>query len=548
MEHVKIHSTSSLGTSAFDQCDENEDEETRTVKKDFNQHMERPPNVTVMAHTSDRPARQRYDFIPSKYQPLVHTNPMYGEMAVGNWALPHNFYLPLRPKDHGVPRRQDEPVPISPRHQPISPRRQPISPRHNPISPQTFAEVSANDTVSFRSNVDSYRSTEPPENPESHRRSTELSEHHRPSTESSYMNPMSSENGSNELRVSTTANTAKEYPQTSPNAIADPNCTTSFAAYRAIALSRVFHRSNSRQREQETSQNQSPSNPYEHTTGRHEPTTGRDDPTYSRHDSTTRKQTSVANVEASHRPDVATGAGEVYPVNNFPDSHVVNPSYVRNNSDSLGIHRNPHESRKYSDDVRLQTEVIRRSSNLEENTQRNSDGVEITSERIRSNSESIGDQNYLISLTRSRENSTTSENDTADGRLSNRPSSHRKNSESHLAKSVKRKYTCLNCRSEFYHESTLVDHVCDIFSETMYSCLVCKEDFENYEDLQQHMRTHWKQVTYFKCTLCGERLRSEKLVKEHNLKHLEVARAERSESLGSEGDKDAYHRKANDKT
>lgn len=553
---MKIHSTPSLGSiSAFDQSEENSVEEARTIKKNFNQHKESPPNVTVMPHASNRPIRQRYDFIPSKYQPPVHTNPMYGEIVVGNWARQHNYYLQLRPEDHGVPR-QDKPAPISPRHQPISPRHQPISPQHNPITPRS---ISTTDPISSRSDMKPYRrSTEPPENhptssrdtTEPYRHITELSEnhpisarrnteHHRPNTKSSDVKPMSSESGSNESQ-----------PPTIANAVADPFSTTSFAAYHAIALSRSTHRtSHGLRREQKPSQCQSPSSRYEQKTGRHEQTTSRHDPTSSRHD----LATSVANVEVSHRPDVTTEAGKVCLVNNLADSPMVDRLDVLNNSDSLETHRNAEESRRYSNDVRLQTEVIRKSSdqtrtNLEE-TRRNSDEVRIPSERIRSSSESnqIGSQNIQIDLTRSRDNLTTSmEGDTADGGLSDEPSSHRKNNESHLAQSqpvVKRKYTCLNCRSEFYHESSLVDHVCDIFSETLYSCLVCKEDFEKYEDLQKHMRAHWKHVVYFKCTLCRERLRSEELLKKHNLKHLEDAR---TESVDSE-DKDGYHWIENDK-
>lgn len=90
---------------------------------------------------------------------------------------------------------------------------------------------------------------------------------------------------------------------------------------------------------------------------------------------------------------------------------------------------------------------------------------------------------------------------------------------------VRQKYTCLNCRSEFANEHTLVQHVCKMFTEIAYNCEVCEKNFETFEILQRHMRLHWKQVILFKCSLCGERMDSEGSLKDHNMKHIQEERS-----------------------
>ena len=525
-----------MEASAIDQSEGRRIEETGTTKKDFNQPMKSQPNVKIITHTSNRPVRQNYDFIPSKYQPLIPTNPIYGEMTVGNWARPHNYYLPLRPKEHNVSRKEGEPAPVSPQHQPISPR-------NRPMSPQPNVDISTNVTISSPSNAESYRrSTEPPENPtvsfhsaaEPHHRGAELSKNHtipsRSNTE--HRRPMSFESSKNESRPSTNSNKGNEYSNTSSTAFADHYSTTAFAAYRAIAMSKSAHRGLfDQKRDQEASQNRLTPNQYERTASRH-------DTTFSRHESVNRKP--KPNVEVSNERSAATGAGKVYPVNKLSDTAIVSPSQVQNNSDPPEIHKNSNESHSYSDDVQSRNEIARSFDETHGKTQRNLDEVHITSERIRSTSESSSE--HGVNVTRSRE-SLTSENYTANERRSS--GARRKNSESQSV--IKRRYTCLNCRSEFYDESALVDHVCDLLVETMYRCLVCKDDFENYDDLQEHMRTHWKQVTTIKCTLCGDQLQSEELLKKHNLKHLEGSRSERDEPETFDDDTHGYRRIAKDK-
>ena len=551
VEHVKTHSASSAGSvSALDQTEENKVEETCTVKNI--QLKESSPNITVMNHTSNRPVFQRYDFIPSKYQPLI--SPTYHDMAVGNWMRSHNYYLPLRPKENGIPRRQSEFTPSLTRYQPISPRQQPISPKHQSISPRHYssqnnpipsrntAEVSPKNPIPSQSNKESYRKdtelyrndTELSENrpvtAEPGRKSAEFSENHlvSPRSQAEYhrvytesLNPESSENSTNKSRPSSITASGEEYSQTSPKDLTDPFSSTSFAAYHAIALSRSSYRTpHGLQRDQKTNQHQS-SRP-EPTSSRPEPTSSRHDSnsrhdsTSSRHDSTSSRQDST-NVDVSQRPVVTLK---------------VNKTCTENESTVV----TPENNRRYSDDVRLQTEAVRwgsdQTSTTHKDVRRNSDGVRITPERNKSKCDGIevGHENIQVNLTRSRNNSTTSQNDTADEHDLSR--SYRKNNE----RNIKRKYTCLNCRAEFYHENSLVDHVCYIFSEILYSCLVCKDDFEKYEDLQEHMRKHWKQMVYYKCTLCGVGLRSEELLKKHNLKHIQNIQAEQNESLESEED------------
>ena len=526
MEHVKTHSSSSAGgVSAPDRTEGNRiAEESSTVKK-F-QVKESSPNITVMNHTLNRPVFHRYDFIPSKYQPLIAPT-VYHDMAVGNWMRPHNYYLPLRPKEHATPPRRRESTSNTTRHQPISPRHQPISPRHQPIS----ADVSTTNPILSQSNMESYRNdTEPC------LKDTELSEnrlvsprgqteYHRLSRETS--NPVSSENSTNKSRPPSIT-TGEEYSQSNPKDFTDEFSSTSFAAYRAIALSRSSYRlPHGLEREERTSQHQSSrhepiSSRHDSTSSRNDSTSSRNDSVSSRNDSTSSRHDSISsrhdstNADVSHRPLVTTRAGEVY-----------------NGNESVV---NSEDRRRYSDDVRKQNDASRWSSDQTGTTLREvprySNGVRITPERNPRNSDDIkmANENDQVDLKRRQDNLTTSQND-----------SHRKKNESH----VKRKYTCLNCREEFYHEKSLIEHVCDIFSAILYSCLVCEDDFEKYEDLQEHMRKHWKQVVCFKCTLCGVGLRSEELLKEHNLKHIQDDQDERNRS--GESEENRRCRSANDK-
>lgn len=484
--------------SALDQTEENRiAEESSTVKK-F-QLKESSPNITVMNHTLNRPVFHRYDFIPSKYQPLI--SPVYHDLAVGNWMRPHNYYLPLLPKEHATPPGRRESTSNMTRHQPISPRHQPVSPRYspksNPMPSRSSADVSTNNPILSQSNMESYqKDTEPC------LKDTELSEnrlvsprdqteYHRLSRET--LNPMSSENSTNKSRPPSIT-TGEEYSQSNPKDLTDAFSSTSFAAYRAIALSRSSYRiPHGLEREERTSQYQS---------SRHEPISSRHDSISSRHDST--------NADVSHRPLVTMRVGEVY-----------------NGNESVV---NSEDRRRYSDDVRKQNDASRWGS---DQVPRYSNSVRITPERNPSNSDDIkmANENNQVDLKRRHDNLTTSQND-----------SHRKKNESR----VKRKYTCLNCREEFYHEKSLIEHVCDIFSAILYSCLVCEDDFEKYEDLQEHMRKHWKQVVCFKCTLCGVGLRSEELLKEHNLKHIQDVQDERNGS--GESEEDGRCRTVNDKT
>ena len=103
----------------------------------------------------------------------------------------------------------------------------------------------------------------------------------------------------------------------------------------------------------------------------------------------------------------------------------------------------------------------------------------------------------------------------------------------------KRTYDCLNCGKSFHQENTLANHVCFIQSETFYCCLVCVKEFRYHEDLLEHMRIHWKQVVYIRCSMCGQQVQNEDKLKEHNLKHIEHDRKMKymTEEPGTDNDK-----------
>ncbi|XP_028414597.1 zinc finger protein Xfin-like [Dendronephthya gigantea] len=550
VEHVKTHSTAvNESVPAFDGSEVKMADEI-AEREDPTQPKEASPNVTATTQASNEPARRKFDFIPSKYQPLVHTNTGYGggELPVGTWVPPHSYYLQLHPRDNSVPQQQAETPPISPRHQTVS------SQQHTPISPRQIPMSSPNDPISSRSNVEtrrknldiannnnpiSSRSTskhyrtngEPSEKPPISARSDV--DYHRPDAEhtrsiperyemraeSSEMSsvpgsrsagkpevkPVSSERDTIPARTSTTSSpnihkTDSEYARTSPtiNAFEDAFSSTSFAAYHAIALSRSMHKTDYSRRK--SSRNEAIISP------------------------SPKSQTNFH--KASPRKQKTASARSI---STIEDSRF-DPSEIHNNVDPLEDLIRPEEGRRYSDDSRLQSEVILRRN---EHIPMHSEEIQIRADKYRS------DDDITIVSERIRSNSGSSQN-----RPINSPRQRTESRSAQTQADVKRKYTCLNCRSEFYHESALVDHVCDIFSETLYSCLVCKDDFEKYEDLQEHMRIHWRQVVYLKCTMCGLRLRSEELLKKHNLKHLEDDRTERSVS---DGDKDGYRRLKDDR-
>ena len=595
VEHVKIHSTQSkTSTSAYEQSEDYKAEENHAPAKAFSQRKEVPPNVTVTP-VSDRPGgRQVYDFIPSKYQPPIHASPVYAEMAIGSWA--RNYYLPPHPNEHGVSQRKSEPEAISPRHQstsprltPISSRQNSISPRNNPASSQNITDVSENDAMLSRSSTEPHRrNTEVPESrpvfsqdtSEPCRRSEELpdkrpassqgtveayrtntkfpdehmtrprrnTENHRAGTEASDLTSNLSKNASTESRPSTIVSTGNEYSQTSQNSSTDPFNTTSFAAYHAIAMHRSSHRTtHHRRKDQKAGRQKSPASRHQSPSGRHQSPSGRHPPPSNRYENTITEQEATSNrheqISRQQKAPAFVTKGH---------SPVVNNSGVRINSNSVKGHRNTEGSRRHAElDAGLESEALRTSSDQTnfDQLRRNSDEVRRTSERIRSDSENnqTAPLSIRVDLTRSREDLAFSENEITDGKQ-DKGKNRDGYAESHLMESqtaVKRKYTCLNCRSEFYHESSLVDHVCDIYSEILYSCLVCKKDFEGHDILEKHMRSHWKQVVYYTCTLCGERLRSEESLKKHNLKHLEDSRAEQAEF---DGDEDGYRRITSGKT
>ena len=541
VEHVKTHSTAfNESVSAFDESEDKMNEEVAEREEPI-QEKETSPNVTATTQAPNRPARRKFDFIPSKYQPLVHTNNMYGgELAVGSWAPPHSYYLPLHPRDNGVSQKQAGTPPISPRsqkissqHTPISPRQNPMSSSNDPISSRSNSETrrknleitNNNQPISSRSSTEHYRTELSEKQPISSRSDVE---YYRPDTEhtrsvperygmraeSSEMNSVSAsrstekpevslvsaERESIPARTSTNSKTESEYSRTSPtiNAFEDAFSSTSFAAYHAIAMSRSMHKTDYSRRK--TSRDEAVTNPHESTS--------------SRHKSLPRRQKTTSARSISTNEDSQGSRSEIH-----------------NNMDSLEDHRKLEESRRYSDDSRRQSEAILRRN---EHIPTHSDEIQIKADKYRGDAEDI-----TIVSERIRSNSGSSQS-----RPINSPHQRTENHSTQTQPDVKRKYTCLNCRSEFYHESALVDHVCDIFSETLYTCLVCKDDFERYEDLQEHMRKHWKQVVYLKCTMCGLRLRSEELLKKHNLKHLEDDRTERR---ASDGDKNGYRRLNDDR-
>lgn len=520
----------------------------------------------------NKAVRHLYDFRPSKYQPIVlddqsstqlrSTNPIpiFGDVAVGNWAR-GNRYLPIRPKDRDVLRKPGNTESGSP--QQISPGDTTISPRvimeaygHDTMSSEgnkelpyiegtdsseskqislmnatqgrrCIAESPENKTIPSRSSTEAFRMSAEPYG------STEVSRNHPTSfcnTDVEHRQPsfMSSENGSRASPGPTIVNQG--------NLTADQFSDRSFATYHAIATSRSMRRTPYGQRTNELVPNRKQQIPQKHVSvpDRHDTTSTRHDPMSDRDDSTVDLRDQITEDMASGIHYPTAWNRERFEVSVGPD--------VTGEPEEYCTEDNRAES-SFANHVRTQSKPTQRSSAPAKmdfiEIPRNSDEAQNIPDK---NSERLSFNSTETNPTRLRElfkqRRTPSNGSTSlEGQDLPLPE--------HL---VKRKYTCLNCRLEFSQESGLLEHTCDIFAEILYSCLVCKKEFKEYEQLQNHMRRHWRQQVYFRCTYCGARLSSEELLKEHNLKHLHDTRTERYDSVDSDRDRYVYHRVAYDKT